>query len=61
MSGPKQAVREPAREPVREPSRGLGDTIARITKRLGIEPCEPCEARRRALNERFPYRQRTKP
>lgn len=56
MSATPKHPAQPAREPVREPSRGLGDTIARITKRLGIEPCEPCEARRRALNARFPYR-----
>ncbi len=29
---------------------GLGDMVAKATKYLGIEPCTPCEARRRALN-----------
>jgi len=33
---------------------GLGDVMAAGTKALGIEPCTPCEARRRALNARFP-------
>lgn len=33
---------------------GAGDAVAAVTKRLGIEPCTPCEARRRALNGMFP-------
>ncbi len=33
---------------------GAGDLVARATKALGIETCSPCEARRRALNERLP-------
>lgn len=33
---------------------GMGDLIARATKAVGISPCTPCEARRRALNQRFP-------
>lgn len=53
-------------------SRGLGDTIQKITeytgiKKLveavteaaGIDDCG-CEARRRALNEAFPYEQNKK-
>jgi hypothetical protein len=46
-------------------SKGLGDTIHKITSATGIKkvadaisgdkPCSPCEARRRALNKAFPY------
>lgn len=32
---------------------GLGDLVARATKAVGIEPCTPCEARRRAMNGWF--------
>ena len=34
---------------------GIGDTIAKITKFFGIEPCEPCEKRKKYLNEKYPY------
>lgn len=51
-------------------SKGLGDTVAKITKVTGIKKvadkiaqvkkgtaeCTPCEARRRALNKAFPYK-----
>jgi len=33
---------------------GLGDVVAAGTKALGIQPCAPCEARRRVLNQAFP-------
>lgn len=33
---------------------GAGDLIAKATGALGIKPCSPCEARRRALNGLFP-------
>jgi hypothetical protein len=33
---------------------GAGDLVARATKALGMETCSPCEARRQALNQRFP-------
>lgn len=33
---------------------GMGDAIAAATKAVGITPCTPCEARRRALNQLFP-------
>lgn len=38
------------------PSRGLGDTIAKITKAAGIKPCGGCKRRQRVLNKLFPYR-----
>ena len=37
-------------------SKGLGDTIAKITKAVGIKPCKPCEERRKKLNKLFPYK-----
>jgi len=33
---------------------GLGDLIAKATSAVGIKPCSPCEARRRAMNGAFP-------
>lgn len=37
--------------------RGLGDTIARLLRALGVKKhCAPCEKRRAALNWLFPYR-----
>lgn len=47
------------REPA--PSRGLGDTIARITKAVGIKPCGGCQKRRAMLNALVPYGTRTSP
>lgn len=38
-----------------EPSKGLGDTVAKVTKAVGIKPCGPCERRRQWLNARVPY------
>jgi hypothetical protein len=29
----------------------LGDAVARVTKAVGIQPCTPCEARQRAMNQ----------
>lgn len=37
-------------------SQGLGDTIAKITKAIGIEPCSECEERRQKLNDLFGYK-----
>ena len=37
-------------------SRGLGDTIAKITKAVGIKPCKGCKKRQKWLNEKFPYK-----
>ena len=37
------------------PSKGLGDTIAKITKWAGIEPCESCKKRQNKLNKLIPY------
>ena len=34
---------------------GLGDTIASLTKKLGISECGECSRRREKLNKWFPY------
>jgi len=39
-----------------EPSRGLGDTIATITRAMGIRACGGCDKRREKLNHWVPYR-----
>jgi hypothetical protein len=36
-------------------SDGLGDTIANITKAIGIKPCGGCKKRQAKLNKLFPY------
>lgn len=41
-----------------EQSKGLGDTIKKITRWLGIEPCDACEQRAAKLNQTFPYLKR---
>jgi len=38
-----------------EKLRGLGDAVARVTKKLGVKPCTPCEERRRKLNKLVPF------
>ena len=38
------------------PSRGLGDTVAKITSAVGIRPCGGCKKRQKKLNELFPYK-----
>jgi hypothetical protein len=37
-------------------SKGLGDTIEKITKAVGIKPCKPCGARKKTLNKLVPYK-----
>lgn len=37
-------------------SRGLGDTVAKVTKRFGVKPCGRCKKRQQKLNEMFPYK-----
>lgn len=36
-------------------SKGLGDTVKRVTDFLGIEQCEPCKERQERWNEAVPY------
>jgi hypothetical protein len=38
-----------------EVSRGLGDTIAKITSAVGIKPCGGCKERQEILNKLVPY------
>jgi hypothetical protein len=37
------------------PSRGLGDTIAKITHSIGIKKCGGCAKRQQKLNKTLPY------
>ncbi len=41
---------------VNQPSRGLGDTVAKVTHAVGIKPCVGCKKRQVALNIFLPYR-----
>ena len=41
---------------VKKQSSGLGDTIAKATKAVGIKPCGKCQKRREKLNKMFPYK-----
>lgn len=36
-------------------SRGLGDTIAKVTKAVGLRPCGGCRKRQATLNKLLPY------
>lgn len=37
-------------------SRGLGDTIAKVTKAVGVRPCGGCKKRQEKLNKLLPYK-----
>jgi hypothetical protein len=37
-------------------SRGVGDTFAKFTSAVGIEPCGGCKERQAKLNKLFPYK-----
>ena len=37
-------------------SKGVGDSIAKITRAVGIVPCGSCEKRKDALNKLFPFK-----
>lgn len=41
----------------KENSIGFGDTFAKITKTMYIQPCSKCEQRRKSWNERIKYQQ----
>jgi hypothetical protein len=43
-----------------ETSKGLGDTIKKVTDRLGIKQCGSCARRQKKLNRLFPYKPKTK-
>jgi hypothetical protein len=37
-------------------SKGLGDTIKKITNAVGIKQCGACKKRQEKLNQMFPYK-----
>ena len=39
-----------------EESKGLGDTIKKITNAVGIKQCGACKKRQEKLNKMFPYK-----
>lgn len=39
-----------------ENSKGLGDTVKKITAKLGIRQCGACKRRQEKLNKMFPYK-----
>jgi len=41
-------------------SRGLGGTVAKITKRFGVKPCGSCKERQAKLNDLVPYKRQDK-
>ena len=41
-------------------SKGLGDTIAKATKLVGIKPCGACKKRQALLNKMVPYKTKDK-
>ena len=38
-------------------SKGLGDTVAKVTKAVGLKPCGACKKRQEKLNRLFPYKE----
>jgi hypothetical protein len=40
----------------KEKPKGFGDTIANLTKSVGIKPCGACKKRQEKLNKLFPYK-----
>ena len=49
-------IRQTTENPLPEKSRGLGDTIAKMTSKLGIKPCGGCKKRQEKLNKIVPYK-----
>lgn len=45
----------PRRNCPKAPSLGLGDTVAKIIRAVGIKPCGGCKKRQAKLNKWFPY------
>lgn len=43
-------------EEYKKKSKGLGDTIKKVTDTLGIPQCGGCKARQKKLNVLFPYK-----
>jgi hypothetical protein len=40
----------------KETSKGLGDTIKKITSKMGVKQCGGCKRRQQKLNRLFPYK-----
>lgn len=53
----RPASKRPKRNCPAAPSRGLGDSVAKITRRLGIKPCGGCKKRQKWANQKAPYPQ----
>jgi glycosyltransferase involved in cell wall biosynthesis len=51
-----EAGKGPAQTKVPNRSRGLGDSIAKLTSAVGIKPCGGCHARQEWLNRWVPFR-----
>ena len=43
-----------------EPSKGLGDSIKKVTEALRIRQCDACKRRQEKLNRLFPYNNASK-
>jgi hypothetical protein len=46
--------------PKERKSRGLGDTVKKITEAVGIKQCGSCAKRQKKLNRLFPYKPKAK-
>ena len=44
----------------KEESKGLGDTVKKITEKMGIRQCGACKKRQEALNRLVPYKKADK-
>ena len=42
------------------PSKGFGDTIKKVTDKLGIKQCGGCKKRQKKINRLFPYKEEDK-
>lgn len=49
-------IRQTQENPLPEKSRGFGDTIAKLTSKIGIKPCGGCKKRQDQLNKILPYK-----
>ena len=43
-----------------EKSKGLGDTVKKLTETVGIRQCKACKKRQEKLNKLFPYKKKDK-
>ena len=44
----------------KDKSKGLGDTVKKITNAVGIKQCGACKRRQQKLNRLFPYKNKDK-